>query len=882
MTDKELQRKRALARVRARMRLEQEQQAPQLTGMEQAAAFAGKFAEGAFGIGDELGAIGRGIGGSVYDILNTDKDIMQALRENFNWSQDIEAARSQMKQFEEESPLLSDVATGAGFVSGLAVPVGVVGKGASVAKAAGVGAGYGAGFGALSGEGEEGRIEGALMGAAGGALLGGVGQAAVRQFFPEKLPTYTVKKGNTTLQVTANSQEEALEKVRAATAQMGGEEPKIVDSTVVSDIAEGVETAVKTATERGDFSDLKSSLTRVHDIAVGVSDAIRRRISPEVGGRLQRADETAMRKNTLETAEFVENADMQRVIKLADDDEKFKSMVLDFAQGAEEQGTLMKYIAENLDGDAALAFGRYMQWSAKANNTYNEKLGRYVGGAPESQIDMFPKFKRNDNYLHTQKTAGLPKGRQLAGKQSATGRVDFLDDDLNLPMDVAEKELQRGVIKEGAKVNVKEYANPFLTNASRITNNNRLLQIQEKFGIKNINTGADGLMDALETSLKKRGLGDTSAREARNAIATLIKGQNRSANPLIKSIQNAGYSVLSGPKTALLNLHDIPMALWNNGIRSAAGLINSSIKASADVRRLGIDNQNVGEFVQGARRASSQMSKAERAEQITKKVSDFSMKLGFQQLDRFAKNQVLKTVAQDAVNRVNSGTLRERWGTYFDPADLARLEGAIKRTGGDVSKMDNKAAELYDELITLGLGQQQLISAAGRPLEWLNNPNLRPLWMMRGFAIKQNALLSEKIVKALKEGDKAEAAKQAAMYLVLPGASYAGMNVGRNVLFKEDYEPSGEEFMWSLLDSVLGPVTLNSISTGSSYERSLFARKDIDGLVANALLPPLGLYGDIGDSILGAIVDGDLERLGDFVVDHPIAKQWMALYEKAK
>lgn len=794
-----------------------EEAGPELTGTEQAAAFAGQFAESAFGIGDELGAIGRGIGGSVYDIFNTDKDIMQALRENFNWSEDIAATRSQIQQFEEESPVLSDVAAGAGLATGLAVPIGAVSRTASVGKAALAGAGYGAGFGALSGEGEEGRIEGAMA----GALLGGA--------------------------------------LGAGAQRLGQKLSDMAKDPNVSVTDEAAELA-----DSANWTDLDKNIRWWDQNFVGVSDAIRRRISPEVGGRVQRADETAMRQRNLESAEFVENADMQRVIKLVDDDEKFKGMVLDYAQGAKPADELLTYVGDKLDTTAAGALTKYLNWSNRSNANYNRRLGKNEDAA---------------NYLHTQKISGLPGRKPLAPKKSAGNVVDFADDEINLPIDKAQLERTRGLAEAG-EVKLNEYGNPFLTNAQRIHNNNRLLQLQEKFGIKNLRGGADGLMDAFETTLKRRGIGEASARDARNAIATMIKGQNKSANAWIKSLQNSGYTVLAGPKTVLLNFHDIPVAAWNNSLSATRGLVNRAVQKSADVQRLGIDGQNVGEFVQDLRTSSSKLTPGERAERITKSITDKAMKYGgFQTADRVAKNQVLKTVAQDSVDRVNAGTLRQRWGTYFQPSELARLEGAIKRTGGDVTKMKPKEQKLYDELLTLGLGQQQLISAAGRPIGWLNNPNLRPLWMMRGFAIKHNTLLAEKIADKLRKGDRAGAAKEATAYLALPGMSYAGMNVGRNELFKEDYEPSGEEFMFSLLDSVLGPITLNSIGVGSSYERSELIKDPATAILSSAL-PPTGLYGDVAEGIVQAIAREDGDELAKIVTDSPLYKQWAAFFDK--
>ena len=786
-----------------------------LTSAETIGAAATQFAESAFGIGDELNAILRGVGGSVYDVLNTDADLSQILSENLDYSKNIAAARQQLQQFEEESPILSGAATGAGLLAGIATPIGVIGKGASLGRAAGVGAGYGAGFGALSGEEAEGRVEGALS----GALLGGVFGAGAQKL-GQKLDGI----------------------VKDPNASAVDEVAEITDQTNWTDVNEGFR-----------FWD---------KMFVGVSDAIRRRISPEIGGRVQRADESAMRQRGLENAEFVENADMQGVINLWNKNDEFAGMVLDYAQGQKPVGDLISFVNKKLGSASSQALVNYLEWSQKSNARYNEMLGRNQDAA---------------DYLHTQRVRRIKKKKRLERRERASDYIeDFADDDINMPIDRAQLQRTRELAEEGLRV--RDYANPFLTNAQRIHNNNRLLQLQEKFDIKKLNKGADGLMNALERKFKQRGINKFGARDARNAIAMMLKGQNNSANAWIKSLQNSGYSVLAGPKTVLLNFHDIPTAAWNNGIASLRGLVSRAANQSADVRRLGIE-QTYGEFVQNIPAASAKITAGERAEIFTKALTDNVMKWGgFQTADRIAKNQVLKTVAQDTLNRVNNNTLRQRWGSYFKPSEMARIEGAVKRTGGDVSQMNAKEQKLYDELITLGLGQQQLISAAGRPVGWLNNPNLRPLWMMRGFAIKHNTLLSEKIVDKWKAGDKAGAAKSAAAYLALPGISYAGMNVGRNALFKEDYEPSAEEFMFSMLDSVLGPITLNSIGLGSSYERSELVKDPAKAILSSAL-PPTGLYGDALEGIVQSIVREDADELANIVSDHPLYKQWAAFFD---
>lgn len=160
------------------------EQAP-MSAMDQASAAAGQFAEGAFGIGDELGAVGKGIGGTLYDLLNTDKSISQAFSDNWSmekFNSDIDATRANMDRLDAENAALSDVAYGGGLVASLFAPtalgmkaVQAAGAGSKLQKAgvlAGVGAAEGGLYGYLSGR-DEGRLDSAGLGAAVGGALGG-------------------------------------------------------------------------------------------------------------------------------------------------------------------------------------------------------------------------------------------------------------------------------------------------------------------------------------------------------------------------------------------------------------------------------------------------------------------------------------------------------------------------------------------------------------------------------------------------------------------------------------------------------------------------------------------------------------------------------------
>lgn len=801
----------------------------EMSALDQATAAAGEFAEGMLGVGDELGAFGMSVGSSVYDVFNTDKDLTQILEENFNTDRlgrNLDSVQAEFDKLERVNPVLSNVAAGTGMASGLLIPgaaglkVAQAGSNLSkVAKVGGLTAAEGAAYGFLSGDTMEEREQGALFGAAIGGVLG-AGITKVAQVAKAK----------------ASSAVEEVEALSEELAQPG--------------------TWSKGTEASNGFKETWDAY------ATGVSDAIKRRVSPEMGGRVQRADETAMRTNNKDAKRVLETKEMQNVIKLADEDEKFKGMMLDFAQGAVKEGAVLRYVVTRLGEEEGEAFTKYMRWSGMTNDEFNRKLG-------DTAADGY-------NYLHTQvkrdsKMTG--EHRRIAGKERVN---DFSDDATNaMPKDAAQLERNRGLASKG-EVRVGEYENPFITNAQRVFNNRRLLELQQKFGVKELNSGADGLMEAIERVVKSKGIDEAAARDGRNAVVALIKGQNRAAPDWLRALQSSVYGgTLAGPKSSMLNVHDWPVAAWNHGLANMMQMFRKNNRKVADLERLGLNDQNMGEFVsQLSRDWKNAQGVAQKAYKGVEAVTNTAMRAsGFRLMDRLGKRGVVGTVAQDAVSRAKSGKLSEKWGWAFEGEDLSALESALARTGGDIDKMSRREVRLYDELVTMGLGQQQLISAAGRPIAWLNNPKLRPLWMMRGFAIKHNNLVMENVIGKFQKGDYKGGAKEFARYMAMPGAGYAGLHTARQSMFGgENYEASPEEFMWAMADSLTGPMTLNMVGVGSSYEREQWGKNPVETLMIG-VLPPGGIPENTGKSIAAAITKEDPEELAGIVTGLPIWKQ---------
>ena len=109
-----------------------------------------------------------------------------------------------------------------------------------------------------------------------------------------------------------------------------------------------------------------------------------------------------------------------------------------------------------------------------------------------------------------------------------------------------------------------------------------------------------------------------------------------------------------------------------------------------------------------------------------------------------------------------------------------------------------------------GLGQQQLISSAGRPAAWARNPNLRPLWALRGFVIKQQALALREVVGNIKAGKPEKAKQFLGRYALYGAGGYAVINEGRQFVFG-DGEVSAGGLLRGYGDAWASLITANTL-----------------------------------------------------------------------
>ncbi len=170
--------------------------------------------------------------------------------------------------------------------------------------------------------------------------------------------------------------------------------------------------------------------------------------------------------------------------------------------------------------------------------------------------------------------------------------------------------------------------------------------------------------------------------------------------------------------------------------------------------------------------------------------------------------------------------------------------------------MTDKERELTTQLMFSRLGEQQLISAAGRPLAYLQNPNWRWMYAMTGFAIKQAEMMKKGVLDNIQKGEYRAAGKFFYRYMMFAGVGFGIVNQARNfpqyALGNEDKKPSLEGFARDVISQPASAITFNKLGDMRSVEK--LAQNPI-GFALESFIPPEGFVGNIGKDI-GAILTG--------------------------
>jgi hypothetical protein len=304
-----------------------------------------------------------------------------------------------------------------------------------------------------------------------------------------------------------------------------------------------------------------------------------------------------------------------------------------------------------------------------------------------------------------------------------------------------------------------------------------------------------------------------------------------------------------------MNLHDAAVAMARNGV--APTLKGMLQREGMDITEFGIggSNKNIAEFQSGF----DDMMNSSAWDNAANLYQDVAFKLsGFRGADRLGKGIVIRSSLNKFRSLAkDSKKYFKELENYASPQELTKIRSALLKNK-TLDEMPDSVKEIVLRMSFSRLGEQQLISAAGRPLNYLGGRNRRIFYALTGFAIKQAELMRQGIIQNIKKGEYKDAGSFAARYMIFAGFGYGLINQARGIpqamLGDERKAPTVEGL---LFDTVMQPVQVATFNKlGSKYANQRMLEDPVDYLT-QSMIPPFGLPANIVKDVSNALQQKD-------------------------
>lgn len=586
-----------------------------------------------------------------------------------------------------------------------------------------------------------------------------------------------------------------------------------------------------------------------------VSEVVASRVGQLTGRKLESAFETAARNQELRMMHYLSDAKVSDEVRNWADTDEVKRMFLDLSYVDPETGVgLTASEAKSLIRSMSGSLSR--EGRAMVNQLIKDTEAHQREAARLYREDV----KRDGLYWASSKKAG---------EKTAANEIRAMSSEADINVPKGMEGTQKRSRKSAYQMTDEElatYESPFVAQLQRMTEEESLIQLSKQFNLRpSMKVGDDtkAFFDTLENKFMRESGNSNKALQGRTLIEETYRGSRKRPPKAVELFMKQAYAGTLGQfDSAVLNLHDISVSMLTNGVRPT---MKALMERGFDPRKYGIANnpKSLGEFKEGFDTVMSRGKFEKGLDIYTNKAFTFS---GFRDMDRFGKGTVLKAAWQKAQDSAKRGTLMDDFGYMMEPKELAQINQVLRKST-KLEDMTPKQRELVTQLMFSRLGEQQLISAAGRPLAYLKNPQFRFMYAMTGFAIKQAEMMKKGMLDNVKKGDYTAAGQFFARYMMTAGLGYGIINQVRGsiqaAMGDEDKTPSLGGFVGDTLSQPLSAVTFNRL--GSSYQANEMQRDPAKYLLTS-VVPPTGLIGNIAKDISNLLFKGEvpLEWLRSF------------------
>lgn len=432
-----------------------------------------------------------------------------------------------------------------------------------------------------------------------------------------------------------------------------------------------------------------------------------------------------------------------------------------------------------------------------------------------------------------------------------------------------------------------EYDNPIVSNFNRMFEEIDMIEMSRTLDIPPSLRVGDTLQDFIKTADRYAASvtgNDRVGADFGKLLDAIIVGGRQAQSPWVTAYMNQAYAgTLGHVKSAMLQLHDQFITAYRAGARNTLASVTIDLlkKSKIEPQEFGLSTNayNTREFREGleegflANMRGAPRDARQVAADVTGKLADKYFKVSlFQTMDRLGKGGNLRATYRDiqglAKDSKGFEKVMDKYGDLATTAEWAEVRVAMKQ-GTPWEELSARQRDIMGRVLVARLGQQQLISSASRPLTYLRNPLLRPLYAMRGFSIVQTDLLKADVVDEFRRGNTKDGAKALAKYLAAVVGGYIVVDTTRDLLSDAAASAISGETNPKLKDNltldklggrtfeaVAGPLTGNVI--GDPYTFNRF-KGNPAGTVLEAFVPPTGIVGSVSAAGLQAVM-GNVDK----------------------
>jgi soluble P-type ATPase len=425
------------------------------------------------------------------------------------------------------------------------------------------------------------------------------------------------------------------------------------------------------------------------------------------------------------------------------------------------------------------------------------------------------------------------------------------------------KERKRKLAQEMDLDDLNDYSSPILEQINRIAQEGMLVELSKSFRMRP-SIGLNGNSNDFFREMRRAVQDQTGSPKVADQISQLTNrtyvGARTNTSSFVSAWMKQAYGGTLGQfDSALLNLHDTAISLVRDGVKpTLKGILDREGMVIQDFG-IGGSNKNIGEFQSGF---DEGLDKAfyEKAADF---YQDFSFKYSiFRVADRKGKGIVLRS-AFNGMREAASSTqqFKDKYDIYFSARERALIRPYLIK-GTKIEDMPESAKHIVLRGMFTRLGEQQLISPAGRTLKYLNKPTaslLRPLYALSGFAIMQGELLKQGIIDNISKGNYKEAGSFSARYMAFAGLGYGLIDEIRGIpqwiLGNDDKEPSIEDVLVKAATQPIQVATFGRL--GDSYSTQKFLDSPVEYLL-ESLVPPTGFIGNLSKDVADVAAGKDV------------------------